>query len=90
MRTFNHIHLEGNSKRIFCMPGMFSVNSLFFMEKLLMLIVAVSINSHYLLVSINIALRPGFVLLWQHVYTLVFSQVQVPHYLPTADINYEW
>ena len=89
MRTFNHIQIEGKSKRMFCMPGMFSVNSLFFMEKLLMLIVAFSINSYYLLVSINIPLTPGFVWLWQHVYTLVFSQVQVPQYLPAGDINYE-
>ena len=85
MRTFNHIQIEGKSKRMFCMAGMFSVNSLFFMEKLLMLIVAVSINSYYLLVSI----KPGFVLLWQHVYTLVFSHVQFPQYLPAGDINYE-
>ena len=43
----------------------------FFMEKLLMLIVAVSINSYYILVSVSIALRAGFVFLWQHVYSCI-------------------
>ena len=38
---------------------MFSVHSLYFLDKLLLLIVAVSINSYYLLVSVIIALTAG-------------------------------
>ena len=89
IRTFHNIQFEGHSKRLFFMQGMFSVHSLYFMDKLLLLIPAVSINSYYLLVSLIIVLREGFVLLWQHVYTLLFSQVQVPQYLPAGDINDE-
>ena len=59
------------------MQGMFSVHSLYFMDELLLLIAAVSINSYYFLV-------------WQHVYTLLFSYVQVPQYLPAGHINNEW
>ena len=73
MRSFHNIQFEGNSKPLFFMKGMFSVHSLYFMDKLLLLIAAVSINSYYLLVSIIIALRAGFVLICQHVYSLVFS-----------------
>ena len=57
MRTFHHIQFERNSKRLFFMQGMFSVHSLYFMDKLLLLIPAVSINSYYLLVPLIIALR---------------------------------
>ena len=73
MRTFHHIQFERNSKRLFLMQGMFSVHCLYFMDKLLLLIGAVSINSYYLLVSLIHALRAGFVLIGQHVYTLLFS-----------------
>ena len=73
MRTFQHIQFEGKSKRLLFMRGMFSVYSLYFMDNLLLLIAAVSINSYYLLVSLIHALRAGFVLIWQHVYTLLFS-----------------
>ena len=73
MRTFDHIKFEGKSKLLFCMAKKFSVKSLYFMDELLLLIAAVSINSYYLLVSVIIALRGGFILLWQHVYTLLFS-----------------
>ena len=73
MRTHHHIQFEGNSKRLFFMQGMFSVHSLYFMDKLLLLIAAVSINSYYLLMSVIIALRAGFVLIWQHAYSLLFS-----------------
>ena len=59
MRTFHNIHFEGNSKRLFFMQGMFSVHSLYFEDELLLLIVAVCINSTYLLVSMIIALRAG-------------------------------
>ena len=48
MHTFHHIQFEGNSKWLFFMQGMFSVHSLYFMDKLLLLIAAVSINSYYL------------------------------------------
>ena len=61
MRTLNHIQFEGKSKRLFLMEGMFSVNSLYFIDKVLLLIAAVSINSYYLLVSLSIALRGGLV-----------------------------
>ena len=73
MRTFHHIQFQRNSKWLFLMQGMFSVNSLYFMDKLLLLIAAVSSNSHYLLVSIIIALRAGFVLICQDVYSFIFS-----------------
>ena len=73
MRTFDHIQFEGKSKRLFLIQRMFSVYSLYFLDKLLLLIAAVSINSYYLVVSLIIALRAGFVLIWQHVYTLLFS-----------------
>ena len=59
MCTFNHIQFEGKSKRLFLMEGMFSVDSLYFMDKLLLLIAAVSINTYYLLVSIIITWRAG-------------------------------
>ena len=59
MRTLNHIQFEGKSKRLFLMEGMFSVDSLYFMDQLLLLIPAVSINSYYLLVSVIIALTAG-------------------------------
>ena len=61
MRTFHHIQFEHNSKWLFFMQGMFSVHSLYFMDKLLLLIPAVSINSYYLLVSLIIVLRKGLV-----------------------------
>ena len=64
MRTFRHVEFEANSKWLSLIQGMFSVNSLYFMDKLLLLIAAVSINSYYLLVSVIIALRAGFLLLW--------------------------
>ena len=73
MRTFHNIKFEGKSKRLFFMQGMFSVHSLYFLDKLLLLIAAVSINSYYLLASLSIALRAGFVLLWQHVYSHIFA-----------------
>ena len=50
MRTFYHIQFEGNMKRFFLMQGMFSVHSVYFDDELLLLIVAVCINSYYLLV----------------------------------------
>ena len=59
MRTLNHIQFEGKSKRLFLMQGMFSVHSVYFDDELLLLIVAVCINSYYLLVSVIIALRAG-------------------------------
>ena len=59
IRTFHHIQFEANSKRLFFMQGMFSIHCVYFMDKLLLLIAAVSINSYYLLVSIIIALRAG-------------------------------
>ena len=61
MCTFHNIKFEGHSKRLFFMQGMFSVHSLYFMDKLLLLIPPVSINSYYLLVSLIIVLREGFV-----------------------------
>ena len=73
MRTFDHIQFEGKSKRLFFMPASFSVHSLYFMDKLLLLIVAVGTNSPYLLVSVIIALRAGLVLLRQDFHTLLFS-----------------
>ena len=73
MRTFHDLQFEGKSKRLFLMQGIFSVHSVYFNYELLLLIVAVCINSYYVLVSISIALRAVFVLLWQHVYTLFFS-----------------
>ena len=73
MRTCHHIQFEGKSKRLFFMQGMFSVHSVYFEVELLLLIVTVFINSYYLLVWLSIAWRAGFVLLWQHVYTLLFS-----------------
>ena len=57
MCTFHKIKFEGHSKRLFFMQGMFSVHSVYFMDKLLLLIPAVSINCYYLLVSLIIALR---------------------------------
>ena len=45
MRTCHDIDFEGNIKQLFLMPGMFSVHSLYFMDKLLLLIAAVSIFS---------------------------------------------
>ena len=59
MRTLNNIHFEGKSKGLLFMGRMFSVHSLYFMDKLLLLIAAVSINSYYLLVSVIIALTAG-------------------------------
>ena len=59
MPTFNHIQIEGNSKPLFFIPVRFSVDYLYFMDKVLLLIVAVRINSHYLLVSLIIASRAG-------------------------------
>ena len=59
MCTFHNIQFEGHSKRLFFMQGMFLVHSLYFMDKLLLLIAAVSINSYYLLVSLIIVLRAG-------------------------------
>ena len=59
MRTFHHIQFEGNSKRFFFMQGMFSVNFVYFEDELLLLIVAVCINTYYLLVSIIICWRAG-------------------------------
>ena len=59
MHTFHHIQFEGNSKPLFFMQGMFSVNFVFFEDELLLLIVAVWIISYYLLVSIIIAWRAG-------------------------------
>ena len=59
MRTLNHIQFEGKGKRLFLIQVKFSVNSLYFMDKLLLLIPAVSINSYYLLVSVIIALTTG-------------------------------
>ena len=53
IRTFHHIQFEGNSKRLFLVQGMFSVHSVYF-DEVLLLIVAVCINSYYLLVSIII------------------------------------
>ena len=50
MRTFHHIQFESNSKPLFFMQGMFSVHSVYFDDELLLLIVAVCINSYYLLV----------------------------------------
>ena len=61
IRTIHNIKFEGHSKRLFFMQGMFSVHSLYFMDKLLLLIPAVSINSYYILVSLIIALREVFV-----------------------------
>ena len=61
IRTFHDIQFQRNSKRLFLMQGMFSFHSLFFMDQLLLLIPAVSINSYYLLVSLIIVLREGFV-----------------------------
>ena len=55
MRTFHHIQFEGKSKPLFFMPKKFSVKSLYFMDELLLLIAAVTINSYYLLVSLSIA-----------------------------------
>ena len=52
---------------------MFSVHFVYFEDELLLLIVGVWINTYYLLVSINIALRAGFILLWQHVYSCIFA-----------------
>ena len=59
MRTFHHIQFEGKSKRFFFMPKKFLVKSLYFMDELLLLIAAISINSYYLLVSVIIALTVG-------------------------------
>ena len=73
MPTFHYIQFLGKSKRLSLIQGKFSVNSLYFMDKMLLLIPAVSINSYYLLVSLSIALRAGLILLWQLVYTLLFS-----------------
>ena len=50
MRTFHLIKFEGKSKQLFLMQGMFSVHSVYFDDELLLLIVAVCINSCYLLV----------------------------------------
>ena len=55
------------------MQGMFSVHFVYFVDELVLLIVAVCINSYYLLLSMNIALRVRFVLLWQHVYCYIFA-----------------
>ena len=59
MRTFQLIQFEGKSKRLFFMEGMFSVHSVYFNDELLLLIVAVSINIYYILVSLIIAWRAG-------------------------------
>ena len=69
MRTFHHIKFEGKSKRLFFMHEMFLVTYFYFMDKVPYFIVAVSINSYYLLVSMIIAWRAEFVLIWQHVYS---------------------
>ena len=69
MCTFHHIQFEGNSKRLFFMHGMFLVTFFYFMDKVPYFIVAVSINSYYLLVAMIIALRAEFILIWQHVYS---------------------
>ena len=61
IRTFHNIKFEGHIKQLFFIPGMFSVHSLYFMDKLLLLIAPVSINSYYLLESVIITLREGFV-----------------------------
>ena len=55
MRTFHHIHFEGNRKLLFFMQGIFLVNFVYFEDELLLLIVAVWIYSYYLLLSIIIA-----------------------------------
>ena len=73
MRTFHHIQFESKSKPLLFMQGIFSVHSVYFEDKLLLLIVVVCINSYYVLVSIIIALRAGFILLCQYVYSLLFS-----------------
>ena len=68
MRSFHNIQFEGKRKGLFLMQGMFSVHSVYFMDKLVPLIAAVCINSYYLLLLMIIALRGGFVLICQHVY----------------------
>ena len=57
MRTFHHIQFEANRKRLFFMEGMFSAHFVCFADELLLLILAVWINSYYLLASIIIALK---------------------------------
>ena len=54
MRTFHHIQFKGKSKWLFLLQGMFSVHSVYFDDEVLLLIVAVCINSYYFLVSIII------------------------------------
>ena len=73
IHTFHHIQFGRNSKGVLFIQGMFLLHSLYFIDKLLLLIADVSINIYYLLVSLIITLRAGFILLWQHVYTLLFS-----------------
>ena len=55
MRTFHHIQFEANRKRLLLMQGIFSVHCFHCMEKLLLLIAAVSINNYYFLLSLIIA-----------------------------------
>ena len=59
MRTFHHSKFEGNSKRLFLIQAMFLVHCLYFKDKVLLLIAAVSINSYYLLVLLIHAFRAG-------------------------------
>ena len=49
MRTFYDIQFEGNRNGLFFMQGMVFVHSLYFMDSLLLLIAAVSINNYYFL-----------------------------------------
>ena len=60
IRTFSsHSVWRQEQTHCFFMQGMFSVHLVYFADELLLLIVAVCINSYYLLVSIIIAWRAG-------------------------------
>ena len=61
MRTFHDIQFEGNRKGLFFIQGIFSVHSVHSMDKLLLLIGAVS-NNYYFLLSLIIASAVIYVL----------------------------